>query len=60
VSPGTDRSHRALVRGPTLGRVLLSMQIARVDSNGYVVATILGPPIAAAVLGVEQSPAAPS
>jgi MFS family permease len=41
VSPGTDRSYRALLRVPTLGRVLLSMQIARVAQSMVGVALVL-------------------
>jgi MFS family permease len=40
VSP-TDRSYRALLRVPTLGRVLLSMQIARVAQSMVGVALVL-------------------
>ena len=41
MSPGTDRSYRALLRVPTLGRVLLSMQIARVAQSMVGVALVL-------------------
>lgn len=39
--PTTDRSYRALLRVPTLGRVLLSMQIARVAQSMVGVALVL-------------------
>jgi MFS family permease len=39
--PITDRSYRALLRVPTLGRVLLSMQIARVAQSMVGVALVL-------------------
>ena len=39
--PVTDRSYRALLRVPTLGRVLLSMQIARVAQSMVGVALVL-------------------
>ncbi len=41
MSPVTDRSYRALLRVPTLGRVLLSMQIARVAQSMVGVALVL-------------------
>ncbi len=37
----TDRSYRALLRVPTLARVLLSMQIARVAQSMVGVALVL-------------------
>lgn len=39
--PTTDRSYRALLRVPTLGRVLFSMQIARVAQSMVGVALVL-------------------
>lgn len=41
MSPRTDRSYRALLRVPTLGRVLLSMQIARIAQSMVGVALVL-------------------
>jgi MFS family permease len=41
VSEPTDRSYRALLRVPTLGRVLLSMQIARIAQSMVGVALVL-------------------
>jgi MFS family permease len=41
VSPTADRSYRALLRVPTLGRVLVSMQIARVAQSMVGVALVL-------------------
>jgi len=40
-NPPTDRSYRALLRVPTLGRVILSMQIARTAQSMLGVAIIL-------------------
>ena len=37
----SDRSYRALLRVPTLGRVLISMQIARVAQSMVSVALVL-------------------
>ncbi len=41
MSEPTDRSYRALLRVPTLGRVLLSMQIARIAQSMVGVALVL-------------------
>lgn len=41
MTPVTDRSYRALLRVPTLGRVLVSMQIARVAQSMVGVALVL-------------------
>jgi len=41
MTESTDRSYRALLRVPTLGRVLLSMQIARVAQSMVGVALVL-------------------
>ena len=39
--PSTDRSYRALFRVPTLGRVILSMQVARTAQSMLSVAIVL-------------------